>query len=179
MDNMDKVNLLQDFLDEIRLNPNVTAFRLNDEIVTNALFLQRIAPIMNELDAVTMPVLPLLMEPDIEVVSAVPAAILLGKPVIPINPSWSEAQRSQVLADAGIDVCLTAHRMQYFFRMTFEDALDRVDNGFCELNPASVAAKLYAFDDDGLMSSRLLTLGEMLDGKPFIPAVVDFCRSFF
>ena len=30
---MDKVNLLPDFLDEIRLNPNITAFRLNDEIV--------------------------------------------------------------------------------------------------------------------------------------------------
>ena len=82
---MDKVNLLRDFLDEIQLNPNITAFRLNDEIVTNALFLQRIAPIMNELDAVTMPILPLLMEPDIEVVAAVPAAILLGKPVVPVG----------------------------------------------------------------------------------------------
>ena len=118
MDNMDKVNLLRDFLDEIRLNPNITAFRLNDELVTNALFLQRIAPIMNELDAVTMPVLPLLMEPDIEVVAAVPAAILLGKPVVPVLSSWSEAQRQQVLADTGVDHCLTAHRMQYFFRMT-------------------------------------------------------------
>lgn len=176
---MDKVNLLRDFLDEIRLNPNITAFRLNDEIVTNALFLQRIAPIMNELDAVTMPVLPLLMEPDIEVVAAVPAAILLGKPLIPISTSWSEEQRSQVLADVGTDVLLTAHRMQYFFRMTFEDALDRVDNGFCELNTASVVARLYSFDDEGLMNSRSLTLGEMLDGKAFIPAVFDFCRNFF
>lgn len=176
---MDKVNFLRDFLDEIRLNPNITAFRLNEEIVTNALFLQRIAPIMNELDAITMPVLPLLMEPDLEVVAAVPAAILLGKPVIPISPSWSEAQRDRVLADAGTDVLFTSHRMQYFFRMTFEDALDRVDNGFCELNPSSVAARLYSLDDEGHLDSRSLTLGEMLDGKPFIPAVFDFCRNFF
>lgn len=176
---MDKVNLLPDFLDEIRLNPNITAFRLNDEIVTNALFLQRIAPIMNELDAVTMPVLPLLMEPDIEVVAAVPAAILLGKPVVPVLSSWSEARRQQVLADTGVDHCLTAHRMQYFFRMTFEDALDRVDNGFCELNTASVVARLYDFDSNGHLNSRSLTLEEMLDGKPFIPAVFDFCQRFF
>ena len=176
---MDKVNLLRDFLDEVRLNPNITAFRLNDEIVTNALFLQRIAPIMNELDAVAMSVLPLLMEPDLEVVAAVPAAILLGKPVIPVSPSWSEAQRSQVLADAGTDLFLTAHRMQYFFRMTFEDALDRVDNGFCELNPDSVVARIYSLGDDGRLSNRAMTLREMLDGKPFIPAVFDFCRNLF
>ena len=176
---MYKVNLLRDFLDEIQLNPNITAFRLNDEIVTNALFLQRIAPIMNELDAVTMPILPLLMEPDIEVVAAVPAAILLGKPVVPVLSSWSETQRQQVLADTGVDHCLTANRMQYFFRMTFEDALDRVDNGFCELNTASVVARLYDFDSNGHLNSRSLTLEEMLDGKPFIPAVFDFCQRFF
>ena len=103
----------------------------------------------------------------------------LGKPVVPVLSSWSEAQRQQVLADTGVDHCLTAHRMQYFFRMTFEDALDRVDNGFCELNTASVVARLYDFDSNGHLNSRSLTLEEMLDGKPFIPAVFDFCQRFF
>lgn len=172
-------NLLRCFLDEIRLHPNITAFRLNGEIVTNALLLQRIAPIMNELDAVTMPVVPLLMEPDIEVMAAVPAAILMGKPVIPLRTSWTEDQRRQVLADTGVDRCLTAHRMQYFFRMTFEDALDRVDNGFSLLDPESVAAHLYDFDDAGRMDSRPLSLDRLLDGRPFVPAVVDFCYGFF
>jgi len=176
---MDYVNLLQDFLNDIRLNPNITVFRLNGEIVTNALYLQRIAPIMNELDAVTMSVLPLLMEPDIEVMAAVPAAILLGKPVVPVKTSWSETQRQQVLDDAGTDKCLTAHRMHYFFRMTLEDALDRVDNGFSELNPDALAAVLYDFDASGLMTKRSMTLGEILNNKPFAPAMVNFCQNFF
>jgi len=176
---MDCTNLLQDFLNDIRLNPNITAFRLNGEIVTNALFLQRIAPIMNELDAVTMSVLPLLMESDLEVVAAVPAAILLGKPIIPIQSSWSESQRQQVLEDVGTDTCLTAHRMHYFFRMTLEDALDRVDNGFCELNPDFEAVTLYDFDESGQMTHRSMTLGEILGDKSFASAVFDFCQRFF
>lgn len=168
----------QDFLREMREHPNTTAFRLHTEIVTNALFTQRVAPIMNEFDTMTEQKLALLVEDDLQILAAFPAALFAGKILIPIRQSWSDKQREQVLYDTGLASCLTAHRMQYYFRMTYEDALDRIDNGLYPEQIDHPIALLYDFDNAGMMSCKELSLDDLPDSKSLVQLVFDFCMTF-
>lgn len=152
--NMENNNILNGFLAEMRDHPNTTAFRLNNDIVTNALFVQRIAPIMNELDALPDKVIALVVEDDLQVYASIPAAFLTGKVLVPLKSSWTEEQRRQVCEDAGVTYTLTAYRMQYYFRMTYEDALDRIDNGLYDFEKDRLVIVFYQFDEEGIMLKR-------------------------
>lgn len=162
----------------MRDHPNITAFRLHTKIVTNALFTQRVAPIMNEFDTMTEQKLALLVEEDLQILAAFPAALFSGKILIPVRQSWSDKQREQVLNDAGVKCCLTAHRMQYYFRMTYEDALDRIDNGLYPEQIVHPIALLYDFDSAGTMSCKEIFLEDLSDDKSLVQLVFDFCISF-
>lgn len=147
----------------MREHPNTTAFRLQDEIVTNALFTQRIAPIMNEFDTMPEQKLAMLVEEDLQNIAALPAALFSGKIMIPIRQSWSENQREQVLRKAGVETCLTAHRMQYYFRMTYEDALDK-------LTTASMRNKsLHRLPSYTILTKTEILLKKKSSSKTFLP----------
>lgn len=176
--NMKFNTLQQDFLREMREHPNTTAFRLQDEIVTNALFTQRIAPIMNEFDTMPEQKLAMLVEEDLQNIAALPAALFSGKIMIPIRQSWSENQREQVLRKAGVETCLTAHRMQYYFRMTYEDALDRIDHGLYAEQITTPIALLYDFDKDGNLVEKEIFIEDIPSGKSLTQLVFDFCSSY-
>ncbi len=165
------------FLLEMQEHPNTTAFRLNGEIVTNALFTQRIAPIMNEFDTMPETKIAVLIEQDLQNYAALPAALFVGKQLVPISTSWTETQRNQVLKDAGIATCLTAHRMQYYFRMTYEDALDRIDNGLY-IEPIDPIATLYSFDAAGTLSSRDVFIEDIPEKSDLIDLVCSFFKQF-
>jgi len=182
--NMNYTTLLNNFLQEIRENPNVTAFKHHGEIVTNALYTQRIAPIMNELDTFPDDRFALLLEREIQNYVAIPAAFFTGKIIVPISTEWSEEQRQKVLENEGLSSYLTAQRMHYYFRMTYEDALDRIDNGLNTLTNDQPVAVLYHFDEQGDAVSKTLTFSEIRQNgtKAFMPqetlAIFDFlCDS--
>ncbi len=165
------------FLQEMREHPNTTAFHLHGEIVTNARFTQYIAPIMNELDAMPIPRIAVLVEQNLHSYAAFPAALFAGKQLVPIKQSWSDAQRQRVLEAAGITSFLNAHRMQYYFRMTFKNALDRIDNGLC-IEPTGPIASLYKFDATDVLFHEDFYLNNLPDSTNLITLVCDFCSRF-
>lgn len=169
--NMANNNILNVFLTEMRDHPNKTAFRMNDNIVTNALFVQRIAPIMNELDALPDKVIGLVIEDDLQVYASIPAFFLSDKILVPIKLSWTEEQRQKICQDAGVTYILTAHRMQYYFRMTYEDALDRIDNGLYDFEESRTTMVLYGFKEDGTMCKRDVSI-QYIPSSAFAPKFI-------
>lgn len=159
--NMSYTTLLNSFLNDMRENPNLTAFKHHDEIVTNARYTQRIAPIMNELDTFPEDRFALLLEPEIQNYAAIPAAFFTGKIIVPIALEWTEEQRQKVLQKEGLSSYLTAQRMHYYFRMTYEDALDRIDYGLNTLSNDQTVAILYHFDASGNPIPRELSFAQI------------------
>lgn len=172
--NMENNNLLNDFLTEMRNHPNTTAFRMNNDIVTNALFVQRIAPIMNELDALPDKIIGLIVEDDLQVYASLPASFLSEKVLVLLKSSWTEEQRQQVCKDAGATYVLTAHRMQYYFRMTYEDALDRIDNGLYDFDDGRTVLVLYGFEEDGTMCKNTISINDLSFEVVSPKYIVDF-----
>lgn len=158
---MSYTTLLNSFLNDMRENPNLTAFKHHDEIVTNARYTQRIAPIMNELDTFPEDRFALLLEPEIQNYAAIPAAFFTGKIIVPIALEWTEEQRQKVLQKEGLSSYLTAQRMHYYFRMTYEDALDRIDYGLNTLSNDQTVAILYHFDASGNPIPRELSFAQI------------------
>lgn len=157
---MDATLFLNRFLQNVRANPNVTSFKLHENIVTNARFVQYIAPIMNELDTVSTDKIALLMEPSVHTYAAIFAAVFNGKVIVPILESWTEQQREAVCKAAGITEILTSRRMEYYYWMTVEDALDRIDNGLISLQNNQIIAQLYDFKEDGIAEPQTITLDD-------------------
>lgn len=161
---MDTSQFLPRFLQEVRKHPNVTALKHGETLITNARLVQYIAPIMNELDTSQDSSFALLAERSVYTAAALFAAVFTGKQVVPVAESWMEEQRSRVLSDAGLADCLTAQRMGYYYWMTVEDALDRLDNGLIHLHDDQIVARRYDFSSDGDLHSAHVTLHDLLAG---------------
>jgi hypothetical protein len=162
--NMDTSQFLPHFLQEVRRHPNVTALKHGETLTTNARLVQYIAPIMNELDTSQDDCFALLAEQSVYTAAALFAAVFTGKQVVPVAESWPGEQRARVLADAGLTDCLTAQRMGYYYWMTVEDALDRLDNGLIQLRDDQVVARCYAFPADGNLHPTRVTLHDLMAG---------------
>lgn len=153
--------ILRDFIRQTRVHPNVTAFKLNDSLITNSQFVQRIAPIMNELDTTSGDAIAILMENEVQTYAAVVAGLLSNKLLVPVQPHWSKQQLAKVLAEHHISEPLTAHRMGYYYWMTVEDAIDRIDNGLIHLDDQQAVAAIYHFDESGQRSLRMVLASEI------------------
>ncbi|MBO7491700.1 MAG: hypothetical protein J6T59_04590 [Bacteroidales bacterium] len=138
------------FLKSVRLQPNETCLDIGGHKYTNAAFVQFVAPIMNELDTLNDSVVMLLMEEDVQSYAALFACLLTGKTVVPVSASWSEAQRELVRQNVATDTLLSRERMQYYFRMTVEDAICRIDNGLYQFTDSQVMVRCFSFTPDGL-----------------------------
>ena len=101
----------------------------DDKTIDYATLARYVAPAMEEFDAVDGSVVPLLMTPDVFTLSAVWATWFCGKTLLPISTQWDENQRKDILLENDSPKLLTSQRIQYFFWMTFEDAMARIDNG--------------------------------------------------
>ncbi len=161
---MDTSQFLSRFLQEVRIHPNITALKYGDTLITNARLVQHIAPIMNELDTIQDSSFALLAEHSVYTAAALFAAVFTGKQVVPVASSWTGEQCSRVLAHAGLTDILTAKRMEYYYWMTVEDAVDRLDNGLILLHDGQIVARRYDFSGNGELQTVDISLREMLDG---------------
>lgn len=153
--------ILLDFVLQVRVNPNVTAFKIKEKIVTNAQFAQRIAPIMNELDTMTADKVAILLEDDVQTYAAMVACMLSNKVIIPVKESWTEPQVQEVLSAFGVSGVLTASRMNYYYWMTVEDAVDRIDNGLIQVDDNQIVAISCDFLPDGTKTNRNISAAEV------------------
>ncbi|MCQ2284072.1 MAG: AMP-binding protein [Bacteroidales bacterium] len=151
---MNPDSILHAFIKEIRVHPNTTAFKLNDSLITNSQFAQRIAPIMNELDTFPQTHVPILMENEVSTHAAMVACILTHKIIVPIFPEWSEKQRARVVSQFDAAEILTDQRMNYYYWMTVEDAVDRLDSGLIHIDENQVIAKQCVFSEKEELTFR-------------------------
>lgn len=181
--NMDTSQFLSRFLQEVRIHPNITALKYGDTLITNARLVQHIAPIMNELDTIQDSSFALLAEHSVYTAAALFAAVFTGKWIVPVAVSWTEEQRARVLADAGLADCLTAQRMGYYYWMTVEDALDRLDNGLIRLQDDQLVARRYEFYENGDLPAADVRLRDLLENtsglEPYFGAEVMRLFSYF
>ncbi len=122
-------NVIRPFIKEIYKNPDKTAAKIGNKIITNSQVLQLIAPIMNELDALSIERVGIFIEKEINVYAAIIAAMFNNITVIPIFNSLNETQIDKLRLELGFSEILTSKRMHYYYWMTYEDALCRIDNG--------------------------------------------------
>ena len=153
--------ILLDFIQQVRVHPNVTAFKINDALVTNAQFAQKIAPIMNELDTLNSDNVAILMENDVQTYAAMVACMLSNKKLILVNSQWSESQKSQVLSLYNVSEVLTANRMNYYYWMTVEDAIDRIDSGLIQVADEQIVATVHDFSSDGQLKTKEIRASEI------------------
>lgn len=121
--------IVRPFVYAVRDYPLQTAFSLHDEDIPFAVLSQRIVPIMNELDAISDAALALEMQDDVEIYAAVLACWFCGKTLIPVAPDISIANRHLLLKCNNLTDILSLKRISYFYRMTYDDALSRLDDG--------------------------------------------------
>lgn len=114
-------------------NPDKTMARIGENIITNSQFFQLVAPIMNELEALSVHHIALPLRTDISVLAAAFAAFLSKISVTPIPQNLSNSDSEKILRHLNINTFLTPERMHYYYRMTFEDALSKIDNGLYDI----------------------------------------------
>ena len=135
-------NVIEPYIRVTMQNPDLTVARIGDQVYSYAQFTQRIAPIMNELDAMSITRAGIVMKPDLTACAAMLACLFSGVVAVPLPENLSEAQLQKVREELQLPEVLTVERMHYYYRMTFEDALNRIDNG------------LYQIEDEQLVSIR-------------------------
>ncbi|MBR4136395.1 MAG: hypothetical protein IKU03_08315 [Bacteroidales bacterium] len=169
-------SVIAPFLQSVRLNPNETCLILGEHRYTNAAFAQHISPIINELDSSPSTSLFLLMEEDVQSYAALFAAMLAGKLVIPISPNWSEKDVDKIQEMVPTELFLCKNRMQYYFRMTVEDAVCRIDNGLYQYPSGHPMVHCFQPTPDGTWRDRLFTVEDILQIHP--PHPIRFYQFF-
>lgn len=147
------VKMLQEF-------PEEPVLLFGDKLVTNALFAKRIASIVNELESQPEEVVALLVEDELDTFAAVVAALIAGKTLLPVRQQWTEEQCREILDMLGLKSMLTAARMHYYYYMTFENALDRLDAGMETFEEDHSVAMLVDFDEDDHPVIRKVTAAD-------------------
>lgn len=133
-------NVIEPYIRQTEQNPDQTVARIDGQVYSYAQFAQRIAPIMNELDAMSITRAGIVMKQDLTACAALMACLFSGVVAVPLPENLSETQLKTFQQELELPQVLTVERMHYYYRMTFEDALCRIDNG------------LYHFDDEQLVS---------------------------
>ena len=162
-------SVIAPFLRNVRLQPNETCLSIGDHKYTNAAFIQYISPIINELDAIPQSSFLLLMEEDVQSYAALFAGMLSGKLVVPVSVHWTDQMVSRVRQEVATDAFFCQERMQYFFRMTVEDAICRIDNGLYQFPDEHPMVRCFGFLPDGSLQDRLFTAGDVCQIKPAHP----------
>ncbi len=146
----------------LRDRPDETALSVKGEAYDNRRLAMLMAPVMKELDTFSDSAVALLMEEEAVTKAALFACMLCGKTVVPVWLSWNEEQQKRVVECSGARKFLTRERMFYYYWMTYEDAVCRIDDGLPVSRDLPYAARLYLFDGDGNMHDRYLTAEEWL-----------------
>ena len=134
------LNVIEPYIHQTEQNPDQTVARIGGQVYSYAQFAQRIAPIMNELDAMSITRAGIVMKQDLTACAALMACLFSGVVAVPLPENLPETQLKAIQRELELPQVLTVERMHYYYRMTFEDALCRIDN------------RLYHFDDEQLVS---------------------------
>ena len=131
-------NVIEPYIRQTEQNPDQTAAKIDGQVFSYAQLAQRIAPIMNELDAMSIERVGIVMKPDLTACAALLACLFSGVTAVPLSPNLSENERERIAKELELPQVLTVERMHYYFRMTFEDALCRFDNGLYNIEDEQV-----------------------------------------
>lgn len=145
-------NLIEPFIRQTERNPDQTAARIDGKVYSYAQLAQHIAPIMNELDAMSVARVGIVMRPDLNACAALLACLFNGVVSVPLPLEISESQLNTVAQKLELPEILTVERMHYYFRMTFEDALSRIDNGLYQIEDEQLVSYRCHFNDSGKFS---------------------------
>ena len=150
-------NVIEPYIRQTEQNPDQTVSRIGGQVYSYAQLAQRIAPIMNELDAF----------------AALLACLFGGVVAVPLPENLTESQLEAVARELDLPQVLTVERMHYYFRMTFEDALCRIDNGLYHIDEQQLMCIVPHFDPNGkLISQQPLRAGDFQRQKRFSLAPV-------
>lgn len=146
-------NVIEPYIRMTEQNPDQTVARIDGQVYSYAQLAQRIAPIMNELDALSIPRAGIVMKQDLTSFAALLACLFSGVVAVPIPESLTESQREAVARELDLPQILTVERMHYYFRTTFEDALCRIDNGLYRIDDQQLMSVVCRFDNNGKIAS--------------------------
>ena len=138
-------NVIEPYIRWTEKNPDQTVARIGGHVFSYAQLSQRIAPIMNELDALSVSRVGIVVKRDLTACSALLASLFSGIAAVPLPENLSEGLKRQVCEELQLPVVLTVERMHYYYRMTFEDALCRIDNGFYRIEDEQLVSIICHF----------------------------------
>lgn len=165
-------NIIAPYIQQTAQNPDQTAARIDGQVYSYAQLAQRIAPIMNELDAMSIDKAGLVMKPDLTACAALLACLFSGITVVPLSPGLTDSERDRIAGELQLPQTLTVERMHYYFRMTFEDALCRIDNGLYHIEDETLVCLQYHFGTSGEITFRPVFAKDFQRQKKFSLASV-------
>ena len=154
----------------LRHRPDETAVSVDGKTCDNRHFAMLIAPIMNELDTFSEDTVALLLEDDPLTFAAMVACLLCGKTIVPVQAHWSDVQRNQVMQASGATRLLSKESMYYYYWVSYEDAICRIDSGMPPERDIPRAARVFDFDEDGQLSERIFSADDLF---------LYFCAPYF
>ena len=180
-------NVIEPYIRQTERNPDQTVAKIDGQVYSYAQLAQRIAPIMNELDAMSISKVGIIMKPDLTACAALLACLFSGVTAVPLSPELSENERQRIANELGLPQVLTVERMHYYFRMTFEDALCRIDNGLYNIEDEQVVCIQCRTDEAGEMTCSSIYAKDFPSQKKFslstifqqlIPDFPETCSIF-
>jgi acyl-CoA synthetase (AMP-forming)/AMP-acid ligase II len=180
-------NVIEPYIRQTAQNPDLTVAKIGSQVFSYAQLAQRIAPIMNELDSMSVARVGIVMKPDLTACAALLACMFGGVVAVPLPENLSEAQLQKVREELQLPVVLTVERMHYYYRMTFEDALCRIDNGLYQIEDEQLVSILCRCKDNGTPTFESIYAKDFPKSKPFslapvfqklLPDFPDICSIF-
>lgn len=181
------LNVIEPYIRWTAQNPDLTVARIGDQVYSYAHLAQRVSPIMNELDALSVSRTGILMKPDLTACAALLACLFSGVVAVPLPAGLTDAQRETVCHDLDLPQILTVERMHYYYRMTFEDALNRIDNGLYQIEDEQLVCIHCHFNGQEAPAYDNLYAKDFPKRKPFslspvfqqlLPDYPEICSIF-
>ena len=180
-------NVIEPYIRQTAQNPDQTVARIDGQVYSYAQFAQRIAPIMNELDAMSIMRAGIIMKRDLTSCAALMACLFSGVVVVPLPANLTENQLLTVSQKLELPQVLTVERMHYYYRMTFEDALCRIDNGLYHIEDEQLVSIICHFNNEESFSSEKIYARSFPKQKKFslspvfqllLPEFPEICSIF-
>lgn len=180
-------NVIAPYIQLTEQNPDQTVARIDGQVYSYSQLAQRIAPIMNELDAMSIARAGIVMKQDLTACAALLACLFSGVVAVPLPENLSESQRGEVVRELELPEVLTVERMHYYYRMTFEDALCRIDNGLYRIDDDQLVSIICHFNNENALTFENLYAKDFLKQKKFslapvfqllLPEFPEICSIF-
>ena len=161
-------HVIEPYIRQTEQNPDQTVARIEGQVYSYAQLAQRIAP-------------------DLTACAALLACLFSGVVAVPLPENLSESQRGEVVRELELPEVLTVERMHYYYRMTFEDALCRIDNGLYRIDDDQLVSIICHFSNENALTFENLYAKDFLKQKKFsltpvfqllLPEFPEICSIF-